>query len=229
MSAGPSSMAVSTAMIAKVGVAASPSHLARCRAAATQLPRAPAVALTGLVTSFSGLLAKSLLAGSRDLDPFLVGRRTFGVAVVPVPPFVGRRLRIAFRRILPDLLPSQRRDVEVIPGAAHLLVAPALDEIGAEDPVAVAEEHVGPVPLVDAEIRIETVGDGDPWHGPAHPLLQPADIGLGRARSEHQRGVAGIQVRDMGNLVGHHGAAAAGMIGPTEHARLEEGAVDDQL
>ena len=34
---------------------------------------------------------------------------------------------------------------------------------------------------------------------------------------------------DMGDLVGHHGAAAAGMLGPAEDARLEEGAVDDQL
>ena len=33
----------------------------------------------------------------------------------------------------------------------------------------------------------------------------------------------------MGDLVGHHGAAAAGVLGPAEHARLEEGAVDDQL
>jgi hypothetical protein len=33
----------------------------------------------------------------------------------------------------------------------------------------------------------------------------------------------------VGDLVGHHGAAAAGMLGPAEHAGLEEGAVDDQL
>ena len=31
------------------------------------------------------------------------------------------------------------------------------------------------------------------------------------------------------DLVGHEGAAAAGMLGPAEHAGLEEGAVDDQL
>ena len=33
----------------------------------------------------------------------------------------------------------------------------------------------------------------------------------------------------MGDLVGHHGAAAAGLFGPAMHAGLEEGAVDDQL
>src|SRR3546814_3032832 len=34
---------------------------------------------------------------------------------------------------------------------------------------------------------------------------------------------------EVGDLVGHHRAAPAGMVGPAEHARLEEGAVDDQL
>src|SRR6266496_3080644 len=34
------------------------------------------------------------------------------------------------------------------------------------------------------------------------------------------------QVRD---LIGAQGAAAAGMIGPAKHSRLEEGAIDDQL
>src|SRR4051812_3146922 len=169
MSAGAPSTAVSTAMIAKVGVAARASHLARWRAATTPSRLAPVATLAGLVTAFRGLVAKGLLAGRRDLDPFLVGRSAFRVAVVPVPPFVGRRLRIALWRVLPDLLAAERRDVEIVPGAAHLLVAAALDEVGAEDAVAVAVEHVGAVPFVDAEIGVETVGDGDPGHGPAHP------------------------------------------------------------
>jgi hypothetical protein len=33
----------------------------------------------------------------------------------------------------------------------------------------------------------------------------------------------------VGDLVGPQGAAAAGMLGPTEYAGLEEGAVDDEL
>ena len=49
------------------------------------------------------------------------------------------------------------------------------------------------------------------------------------AREEHERGVAGVQVGDVGDLVGHHGAADAGMLGPPGHAGFEEGAVDDQL
>jgi hypothetical protein len=34
---------------------------------------------------------------------------------------------------------------------------------------------------------------------------------------------------DVGDLVGPEGAAAAGVVGPAGHPRLEEGAVDDQL
>src|SRR3546814_16093773 len=91
------------------------------------------------------------------------------VAVVPVPPLVGRGLRIALGRVLPDLLPAQRRDVEVVPGAPHLLVAAVVDEIGAEHAVAIAVEHVRAVPLVHPEVGVEAVRDGEPRHLPAHP------------------------------------------------------------
>ena len=66
-------------------------------------------------------------------------------------------------------------------------------------------------------------------HLPAHALLQPRDVRLRRARGEHERGVAGVQVGDVGDLVGHHGAADAGVLGPAVHPGLEERAVDDQL
>jgi hypothetical protein len=36
-------------------------------------------------------------------------------------------------------------------------------------------------------------------------------------------------VGEVGDLIGHQGAAAAGMLGPAEHTGLEEGPVDDQL
>ena len=57
----------------------------------------------------------------------------------------------------------------------------------------------------------------------------PLDVRLRRARGEDESGVAGVQMGDVGDLVGHHGAAGAGMLGPAVHAGLEEGAVDDQL
>jgi hypothetical protein len=85
------------------------------------------------------------------------------------------------------------------------------------------------VPFVHAEIGVEAVREGEPGHLPAHPCLQPRDVRLRRTRSENQGGVTGIQVGDVGDLVRHHGAAPAGVIGPAEHSRLEESTVDDQL
>src|SRR5512145_2609701 len=51
-----------------------------------------------------------------DLDPLRIMRGFGVVVVVPVPPLVGRCLRVALRRVLPLLLASQRGDVEVVPG-----------------------------------------------------------------------------------------------------------------
>src|SRR3569832_706228 len=175
------------------------------------------------------LLPERLLAGARHFAQPLVRRGTFDIAVVPVPPLVGWRLRVACRRILPPLLAAERRDVEIVPGAAHLLVAAVVDEIGTEDAAIVAEELVGAVPLIDAEVSVELISDREPRNVPAHMFLESHDVGLRRARDEHQRGVARVQMREMRDLVGHHGAAATGVIGPAEHAGLEEGPVDDQL
>src|SRR5215212_4997807 len=51
------------------------------------------------------------------------------VLVVQVPPLVRRGLRVALRRVLPHLLAPQGGDVEVAPGAAHVLVAAGVDEV----------------------------------------------------------------------------------------------------
>src|SRR4029450_9346396 len=69
------------------------------------------------------------------------------VLVVQVPPLVGRSLRIALGRVLPLLLAPEGGDVEVAPRAAHRLVAAVVDEIGAVDLLAIAQERVRPVPL----------------------------------------------------------------------------------
>ena len=78
-------------------------------------------------------------------------------------------------------------------------------------------------------VGVEAVGDGIPGHLPAHPCLQALDVWLRRARGVGESGVAGVQMGEVGDLVGTEGAAAAGMVGPAEHAGFEEGAVDDQL
>src|SRR5829696_3249737 len=88
--------------------------------------------------------------------------RAFTVGIVVVPPLVGRRLRVPGRRVLPLLLPAERRQVEVGPGAPHRLVTAAVDEVGAENPVVLADERVRAVPFVDAEVLVEVVSDRVP-------------------------------------------------------------------
>src|SRR5215471_1394356 len=151
------------------------------------------------------------------------------VGVVPPPPGVGRVLRIALGRVLPLLLPPEHGHVQVAPGAAECLVATAVDEVGAEHLVAVAEERVRAVPLVHAEVGVEVVGHRVPGMRPAHLRLQAGDVSLRRPRGVGERGVPGVQVRDVADLVGHQGAAGARVVGPAVHAGLEEGAVDDKL
>jgi hypothetical protein len=85
------------------------------------------------------------------------------------------------------------------------------------------------VPLVDAEVRVEVVGDRVPGDVPAHPRLQALDVGLRGARDVGERRVAGVEVGEMADLVGHERAAAAAALGPAVDARLEEEPVDDEL
>src|SRR5258708_15961527 len=51
------------------------------------------------------LVPECRLSSVRHLDPLLVGRCVCDVAVVPVPPLLGRGLRITLGPSLPDLLP----------------------------------------------------------------------------------------------------------------------------
>jgi hypothetical protein len=62
-------------------------------------------------------------------------------------------------------LTAERRHVEVAPGGSHHLVAAAVDEVCAEHPLAVAEEHIVAVPFINSEVRVEAVG------GPATKFL----------------------------------------------------------
>src|SRR5262245_12712171 len=92
----------------------------------------------GLAAAFP----KGGLSCVRHRDPLRVGRGLRDIAVVPIPPLVRRGLRVTLRRVLPRLLTPERRHVEVAPGGAHCLVAAAVDEVGAEHPLAVADEGV---------------------------------------------------------------------------------------
>ena len=69
------------------------------------------------------------------------------------------------------------------------------------------------------------------YQGTSKPVraLPALDVGLRRPGDVRERGVAGVQVRRVGVLGGHHRAAAAAPLRPAADARLEEVAVDDQL
>ena len=75
------------------------------------------------------------------------------------------------------------------------------------------------MPLADAEVGVEVVGERVPGHVPAHPLLQALDVLLRRARDERERGVAGVQVGEVRDLVGDERAAGAAALGPAGRRR----------
>jgi hypothetical protein len=86
------------------------------------------------------------------------------------------------------------------------------------------------VPLVDVVVLVEVVGDRDPGDAlPAHARLDPVELGLGGARREHERGVTGVEVGDVRDLVRDHRAAGAAVVRPPVDARIHERAVDDEL
>src|SRR6516225_3824221 len=139
-------------------------------------------------------LSGGLLRVGYYVDPLRVRRGLGVVVVVPVPPLVRRGLGVTLWRVLPNLLTAERRDIEVVPGGPHRLVAAAVNEVCAEHPLAVAEKHVVAVPLVHAEVCVEAVYDRVPGHLPAHPRLQERDVRLRRTRGVSERRVTGVQV-----------------------------------
>src|ERR1700676_1478162 len=176
-----------------------------------RLPR-----FTGLAVAFP----KGGLSGVRHLNPFRVGRGLGDVTLVPVPPLVRSALGVALRRVLPRLLTPERRHVEVAPGGAHRLIAAAVDEVGSEYALTLADERVVAVPFIHSEVGVEAVGDGNPRDFPAHQRLQPRDVGLRCTRGIHQGRVARVQVCKVGDLVGPQRTANAGMLRPAVHAEI---------
>ena len=59
------------------------------------------------------------------------------------------------------------------------------------------------------------------YQGMSQPIraFKRSMFSCGRARDEHEGGVAGVQMGEVGDLVGEEGAAAAAALGPALHAR----------
>src|SRR5919198_1562666 len=144
------------------------------------------------------------------------------VLVVPAPPLVRRALRVTGRRVLPVLLPAERRQVEERPDAAERLHAALRREVGATDLVAVAEEDAEAERLAvlvlrrvgrleaRSEVDVEVVLEGRvPRDRPAHPRPVRLDLLDRRARYKREGGVARVEVGEVADLVGDHRAAVA--------------------
>src|SRR5919109_3677178 len=104
-------------------------------------PPRPARCRRGQSRRTAGRAGLELVAQTqRGLGPLLPRARLRAVFVVQPPPPIRRGPRVALGRVLPLLLAAKRGDVQVVPGAPHLLIAAAGDEVGAEDAIAVANE-----------------------------------------------------------------------------------------
>src|SRR4051794_40496954 len=88
------------------------------------------------------LLSESGFSGVGHLDPLRIGRGVRDVAVGTVPPLVRPALRVTLRRVFPRRLSSGRSHVQGGPGGPRWLLAPVVDEVGAEPALTVAEECV---------------------------------------------------------------------------------------
>src|SRR5262245_46583522 len=134
-------------MIAKVGAAASGAVRPDAGGALIIMAR---VGRAGLPSCFRRCVAvpEGGFSSVGHLHPLRVRRGPSIVVVVPIPPLVRRGLRVTRWRIFPFLLAPERRHVEVTPGAPHRLITAAIDKIGAEHLVAVADECIVAVPLV---------------------------------------------------------------------------------
>src|SRR5919108_1445814 len=66
----------------------------------------------------------------RGFGPLLPRAGLRAVFVVQPPPPIRRGLRKALGRVLPPLLAAKRGEVQVVPGAPHLLIAAAGGEVG---------------------------------------------------------------------------------------------------
>src|SRR2546429_4511606 len=109
------------------------------------------------VAGLAVLFPKGGLSCVRHRDPLRVGRGAGDVTVVPVPPLVRPGLRVTFRRVFPLLLTPECGYVQVAPDGAHRLVAAAVDHVGAEDALALADERVVAVPFIHPEVGVKTV------------------------------------------------------------------------
>jgi hypothetical protein len=202
------------------------------------LARLAGVSEDGLLDVLDEAMAAGVDGVLQPLGPIIrvdapAGRRRRIIElVVPAEPERPRRLRPALGQVLIVALPPVGRQGPQAPEAADPLDhRPVLQEVGAVDVVAVAQEDVEAEPLVDPEVSREALtADRVPGHvSPTHAFGVAAEVRL-RCRRCHREGdVASMQEAELGDAVGDGRTANAPGVGPTVDTLLEEEPVEDQL
>ncbi len=201
-------------------------------AASTVAARAHRVAGRRLADRFfSRFPLETLSLPHPRIPPPISGRGRIGdIAVVPVPPLVGRGLGIACGESSQTFLAAQRRDVQVFQVLPICSSPRLLSEVGEIDAVRrrgrttlVPCHSCTPASASKLSVKVN--------QGIAHPIrsFSLAISGCG-ARGTAPGGCRGRSgERRWATWSATMGAAPAGVIRPAVHARLEECAVDDQL
>ena len=111
--------------------------------------------------SFSSLLPLPRAYGQRLLQGPLGYRSTSREVLVPRCSCYGSSTTctaesgVPLWRVLPSLLPAERCDVEVAPGAAHRFVTALVNNYVRNTLSPSRKKHVVAVPLIDTEILVE--------------------------------------------------------------------------
>jgi hypothetical protein len=132
----------------------------------------------------------------------------FTVLIVAAPP--GARLgpRAAGGGVLPFFLSAEGCQVEECPDV-QALDATAVSEVGAIDIFTVVDEDAQAVLLVlvggEAEVLVEVGAlGGVPRKRPSHPFLEFLNVLQRREGDQAERSIAGVEMRRLAELVGHH-------------------------
>src|SRR5262245_9985105 len=157
--------------------------------------------------------------------------------------------------LLPVLLPTEWRQVEVVVRAGEQVRAARVGRVGVKHPVPLAQEDTQAmgfalgeiglpllhefrlVPVVvlyrsdglvqrDVEVVVEVTPErGVPRYRPAHAHLEQRDFGQRRTGHQHERGVASVQMREVPDVVDQEGAVWAAL----SPIRVEHKMVHDEL
>src|SRR6266699_3495488 len=126
------------------------------------------------------------------------------ILVVVVEPVVRRGASAC--RLFPALLPSERGQIEIVVCPVEDIDPARGRRVRVKDILALAQEDTHPTILAAVRRGMEVVIEvaairGEPRNGPAHPRLERLNLLQRRSRDKHQRGIAGMEMGQMADIV----------------------------